>query len=209
MATVKVIVYDCDGVLVDSRRANEVFYNHILKRFGWPPLTPEQLDFVHTSTSREAIDYLFRGRPGREEAQAYQRRVDNRPFIPLTVLEPNLRETLAALQPRYRLAVATNRGRSLALLLEHHRLTHLFDLTLSCLDVPEPKPHPACLNQIIRHFRVAPAEVLYVGDAEVDRRVALRAGVPFVAYKNPGLEARYCLQDHLDLLEVLRQWRGD
>jgi phosphoglycolate phosphatase len=200
---VKVIVYDCDGVLVQSRRANEAFYNHILGRFGMPPLEPEQLDFVQVSTSEGAIDHLFQDTPWLEAAQAYQRNIDNSPFIPLTRLEPHVVETLAALRPRYRTAVATNRGKSLPLLLRHHGLMQLFDLTVSCLDVPKAKPHPACLHKIIRHFRVAPVEVLYIGDAEVDRLVSARAGVQFVAYKNPELPACCHLGDHLDLLRLL------
>ena len=31
------IIYDCDGVLIDSRRSNEAFYNHILAHFGLRP----------------------------------------------------------------------------------------------------------------------------------------------------------------------------
>ena len=68
----RVIIYDCDGVLIDSRESNQAFYNHILDRFGLVPLTEAQLAVVHVSTAQGAIDYLFRGHPSREEAQAYQ-----------------------------------------------------------------------------------------------------------------------------------------
>ncbi len=33
----KVIMYDCDGVLIDSSRANQAFYNHILEHFRRAP----------------------------------------------------------------------------------------------------------------------------------------------------------------------------
>ncbi len=33
----QVIIYDCDGVLIDSRESNRAFYNHILARFGLAP----------------------------------------------------------------------------------------------------------------------------------------------------------------------------
>ncbi|MCX5894085.1 MAG: HAD hydrolase-like protein, partial [Deltaproteobacteria bacterium] len=71
------IIYDCDGVLIDSRRSNEAFYNHILAHFGLPPLTPEQLDLVHASTAQEAIDFLFGGTPRLAAAQDFQRHIDN------------------------------------------------------------------------------------------------------------------------------------
>ena len=40
------IIYDCDGVLVDSSLANQAFYNHILEHFRRAPLTPKQWDCV-------------------------------------------------------------------------------------------------------------------------------------------------------------------
>ncbi len=197
------IIYDCDGVLIDSRRSNETFYNHILTHFGLPPLTPEQLDLVHAATAKEAVDFLFSGTPWLAAAQDFQRRIDNAPFLALIRPEPYIREVLARLRPAYRTAIATNRGKSLPLVLETLELNGLFDLTVSCYDVTHPKPHPECLQKILQHFQVSPDEALYIGDSEVDRLVAKAAGVPLAAYKNPGLQACYHLQDHRDLLKIL------
>ena len=197
------IIYDCDGVLIDSRDANQAFYNHILTRFGLAPLTEAQLDVVHVSTAQGAIDYLFGDHPLREEAQAYQRTINNAPFLPLIRPEPHIREVLQRLRSCCRTAIATNRGKSLPLVLRVAGLEGLFDLTVSAYDVSRPKPHPECLEKILTHFRLPPADALYIGDSQVDREVAGVAGVPFVAYKNPGLKARYHLQDHRGLLSIL------
>jgi HAD superfamily hydrolase (TIGR01509 family) len=190
------IIYDCDGVLVDSREANRAFYNHILDRFGLGPLTEAQLEVVHVSTAFGAIDFLFQGHPGREEAQAYQKTINNDPFLPLIRPEPHIREVLIRLRSRYLTAIATNRGKSLP-------LVDLFDLTVSAYDVTRPKPHPECLVKILTQFRLQPEAALYIGDAALDQEVAAAAGVPFAAYKNPALTARYHLQSHLDLLAIL------
>jgi len=66
-----------------------------------------------------------------------------------------------------------------------------------------PGCHPECLLKILEHFRVAPEEAMYIGDAPVDLLTSRRAGVTFLAYKKPDLEAGYHLQDHLDLLKIL------
>jgi phosphoglycolate phosphatase len=199
----KVIIYDCDGVLIDSRRSNQAFYNHILNRFGLPPLTPEQLEVVHVSTARAAIDFLFRDSPHLDEAQAYQLEIDNAPFLSLIRPEPHVREILAYLRPAYRIAIATNRGKSLPLVLSRLGLEGWFDLTVSCYEVSRPKPHPECLEKVLEHFRAGPREAVYIGDAALDGEVAGAAGVPFAAYKNPGLAADYHLRDHLDLIAIL------
>ena len=203
LAAVKVVIYDCDGVLIDSRRANAAFYNHLLEKFGLGPITPRQLDFVHSSTARESVDFLFKGTPWVAAAQNYQLNIDNRPFLSLLSPEPHIREVLAALRPGYHTAIATNRGKSLPLVLQELGLDVLFELTVSSYDVAKPKPHPECLLKILKHFRAEPREAVYIGDAPVDLLVSRHAGVNFVAYKNPGLKARYHLQDHRELLEIL------
>jgi HAD superfamily hydrolase (TIGR01509 family) len=197
------IIYDCDGVLIDSRRANHAFYNHILAHFGRPPLTPEQLDLVHAATAPQAIHLLFRGAACLAQAQDYQRRLDNAPFLSLIGLEPHIREVLERLHSHAHLAVASNRGKSLVPVLRTLGLDGFFELTIGSSEVSRPKPHPECLRKILGHFRVGPEEALYIGDSEVDRLLAEAAGVPLAAYKNPGLQARYHLQDHLELLPLL------
>jgi phosphoglycolate phosphatase len=200
----QVIIYDCDGVLIDSRESNRAFYNHILARFGLPLLNEEQLEVVHVSTAQGAIDYLFQGHPDLEEAQAYQSTINNDPFLALLRLEPHIREVLAQLRTRYHTAIATNRGKSLPLVLKTLGIDDCFDLTISAYDVIQPKPHPEGLLKILTHFRTAPEAALYIGDAPPDQEVAAIAGVPFAAYKNPELQALYHLQDHRDLLTILR-----
>jgi phosphoglycolate phosphatase len=200
----QVIIYDCDGVLIDSRESNRAFYNHILERFGLGPLTEAQLSVVHVSTARGAIDFLFQDHPRRGDAQAYQQTINNDPFLPLIRLEPHILEVLIRLRSRYLTAIATNRGKSLPSVLGNLGLDDLFDLTVSAYDVTRPKPHPECLEKILTHFRLEPDAALYIGDAALDQEVAAAAGVPFAAYKNPGLQARYHLESHLDLLPLLK-----
>ena len=203
LKAVKVVIYDCDGVLIDSRGSNRAYYNHILERFGLPPLTSAQLDFVQVSTAREAVDFLFQESPFREPAQAYQRDMDNTPFLALLQPEPHIREVLTALRPHYRLAIATNRGKSLPLVLGKFGWEALFDFTVSSYEVSAPKPHPEGLLKILEHFRVEPREACYLGDAAVDQEASSRAGVAFLAYKNQDLPAFHHLRDHRDLLKLL------
>ncbi|MGO9622746.1 MAG: HAD family hydrolase [Desulfobaccales bacterium] len=197
------IIYDCDGVLIDSRRANHAFYNHILAHFGRPPLTSEQLDLVHAATAQEAIDFLFPDAAWRAQAQDYQRHLDNGPFLSLIGLEPHVREVLAQLRSAAHLAVASNRGKSLVQVLRTLGLDGFFEMTVGSSEVSRPKPHPECLRKILAHFRVEPEEALYIGDSEVDQLLTEAAGVPLAAYKNPSLQGRYHLRDHLELLPLL------
>ena len=200
---IKVIVFDCDGVIFDSKEANCAFYNHILDIFGRPPMNEEELEYVHVSTFDEAIQRLFHDDPRSSEALAYCKQMDFEPFIRMTQLEPHLKDLLSELRPIYRTAIATNRGEDLEPALRIFGLEDVFDLIVSALDVTHPKPHPESLQKVIQQFGVRPEEVLYIGDSEVDRKAARGAGVLFAAYKNRKIEADYHIQDFLEVLEHL------
>ena len=82
-------------------------------------------------------------------------------------------------------------------------MTDLFDILVSSNDVERTKPDPECVSIILKHFGMKPDEVLYVGDSDVDRETAARAGTPFAAYRNAPLQADLHLPSHTHLLEVL------
>lgn len=199
----ELIIYDCDGVLVDSHRANEAYYNHILHHFGLPPLKPSSSNLVQSAAAHEVIETLFFGTGLTDEAQAYQASLSNDAFTPLIRLEPYVREVLLKLRTTYRIALVTNRGKSLPDLLARLGLEALFDLVISGLDVKHPKPHPEGLLIALDRFSAKPDGALCVGDSEVDRAMCQRVGVPFVAYRNHALDAAHHVQNHRDLLKLL------
>ena len=59
MTDFKVVAFDCDGVLFDTQEANQAYYNHILRHFGKPEMTPAQFAYAHQHTLHESIAYLF------------------------------------------------------------------------------------------------------------------------------------------------------
>jgi phosphoglycolate phosphatase len=200
---VKVIIYDCDGVLVNSLRANEAYYNHILRHFGLNVLKPSELTLVQTRTAREVIDALFEASGLTNEAQSYQSTLSSDLFAELVEIEQGAREVLAELRKIYRTAMVTNRGKSLDTLLRRHRLNDLFELVVSGLDVKRSKPHPEGLLAVLDYFAITPDEAIYIGDSEVDRQLCEEAAVPFIAYRNKDIDARYRLERHSDIFRVL------
>ncbi|MCX5893957.1 MAG: HAD family hydrolase [Deltaproteobacteria bacterium] len=205
---IKLVAFDCDGVLFDSRQANIAFYNDILARFEQPPMDLEAEDFVHSNTVWESLAYIFRGYPNLKAVLSYCRNFDYSPFIPLMVEEPHLREFLGFLRPAYFTALATNRATTTDAVLSYHRLTDGFDLVVSASDVASPKPHPEAFERILSHFGLTPREAIYIGDSEVDRGFAANAGVPLVAYRNPRLQAAYHLESFAAGPDLLRRLNG-
>lgn len=190
----QLVAFDCDGVLFDSRHANVAYYNAILGHFSRPPLeSPEAVDYVHSHTAAASLAYLFKDHPDLEAVLKFARTLDYHPFIPMMVEEPHLREFLQFLHPLCYTALATNRTTTTQAVLSYHGLAEHFDLVVSALDVVRPKPHPESFHLILEHFGLNPDEAIYIGDSLVDQEFAANAGVPLVAYRNPGLNASYYL----------------
>lgn len=203
---VKLVAFDCDGVLFDSRAANIAFYNSILTHFSRPLLSPEAIDYIHSHTVWESLEYLFRGYPDLETVLDFARNFDYGPFIAMMVEEPHLREFLQFLRRDRYTALATNRTTTTRAVLNYHGLSDGFDLVISAQDVSRPKPHPEAFVRILAHFNLAPFEAIYIGDSRVDEYFAANAGVPFVAYRNSNLKASYYLESFAagpDLIQAL------
>ena len=200
---ISAVIFDCDGVMFDSRLSNIHFYNHLLARFGLPPMTKDKIAYVHMHTADESIRHIFDGTPYTEQAQVYRWEMDYTPFIKSMTVEPGLREVLEFLKPRFGLAVATNRSNTIGRVLEMNGLIEYFDIVVSSMDVENPKPHPESLWKILRFFAIGSRQAVYIGDSPVDFETARAASVPFIAYKNKSLEAAFHLDRMLDLLSIV------
>ncbi len=200
---IKVVVFDCDGVMFDSREANRAFYNHILADFGRKEMTEEELFYVHMHTADDSIAYLFRSRKELESAQQHRLDTDYTLFLPLMIMEPGLKEFLRYLKPKYKVAIATNRTTTMNKLLDIFELKSYFDMVVSALDVANSKPHPESLLKIMDELKVLPQEVIYIGDSELDEKAAYAAGVRLTAYKNKGLTAAYHVDSFHEVIPIL------
>ena len=203
--SIEAVIFDCDGVLVDSRAANAAFYNQILAHFNKEPLTETQLTYVHSQTVYESLAYLFQGDSRLPEAERFWRTMDYGPINKMLTLQPGLVDCLQDLHGRFKTAIATNRTNTMSRLLREFGLADRFDLVVTSLDVERPKPFPDPLFKILAQFKAAPRQSLFVGDSDVDERTARAAGVPFVAYCNPSLAAEHHIQCLKDLRTVLER----
>jgi phosphoglycolate phosphatase len=202
MPDVRVVAFDCDGVLFDTMEANRHYYNHILGHFGRPPMTGDQLRYVHSHTVHQALEHIFEDAALRQAAMEFRRTLDYGQFLKYLTIEPHLIGLLEWTRNRLYTAIATNRTDTMSRLLREFGLTDRFDLVVTSLDVERPKPFPDPLIKILAHFQAGPDQALFVGDSDVDEQTARAAGVPFAAYRNPALAAVY----HIDNLNELKSF---
>ena len=198
----KAVIFDCDGVMFDTVKANTAYYNRVLHHFGKPELTPAQFDFIQMHTVGESISFLFGDNKSIQAAQSYRNRMGYEPFYSLMDIEPHLKPLLKKIGPRFKIAIATNRSDTIGRVLEVHGLDGYFDLVVSALDVARPKPHPDPLLKVTDYFNIRPHQAVYVGDSKLDQQAAQAAGMPLVAYQNRLLTAVAHI-DRLNELEAL------
>ncbi len=204
----KAVIFDCDGVMFDSRTANKNYYNSMLTRFNLPLMTPEQMNYVHMSTADEAVDFIFNGTGLTGEAREYRSNLNYSSFIGDMVIEPGLKELLKELRPDYGLAVATNRSNTIEEVLKSNDLSGFFDIVVSSLDVKKPKPDPESVIKILDYFKIEPEMTYYIGDSIVDCQTAQAAGVVFIAYGNPSLNADYHVSSMKELSQLFKTFPG-
>jgi phosphoglycolate phosphatase len=202
-AKLQVIIFDCDGVLFNSRGSNQFFYNHLLTHFGKGSLSEEDLSYVHMHTVTESVDYLFKDESTRVLANTYRQTLDYTPFLQQMDMEPGLIDFLDFIRPWVKTAICTNRTTTIGPVLKMFQLDSHFDLVVSALDVQRPKPDTESIYKILTFFKVKPENCLYIGDSEVDALTAGSAGVPLVAYKNANLSADLHVRGFLELQNYL------
>jgi len=203
MTPIKVIAFDCDGVMFDSSEANRVYYNRILNHFDKPDMTDEQFAYCHMHTTDESMVYLFSEEKNLDDVFAYRRRLSYDAFMKHMKIEPHLKSLLKKIRPAYGTAVATNRTDTIGRVLKTFDLDGLFDLVVSAMDVTNPKPHPEGLLKILDFFGISPDEALFVGDSALDEQAANAAGVPLAAFGNPSLNARFHIHSFKQLEAII------
>lgn len=189
--TPALVMFDLDGTLVDSAADIAVALNRALADLALPGVSDAQVRtwvgrgasrLVHCALEhqRQPVDRfekLHEALLARFMAR-YQEDVSAR-----STVYPGGRELLAACRAAgIALACVTNKPYAPArALLADLDLLEPFDLLLGGDSLPSKKPHPAPLQHCLRHFGVAPAEALMVGDSRNDVEAARAAGVPCVA----------------------------
>ncbi len=206
--TLKGLIFDCDGVLLNSRKANIYYYNLVLDYFEQPRLTPSEEDFVHMHTVHESLRHVL----GPEEISRIREavaRVDYaRDVMPLSEPEPGIVDLLGRLRDvGLKLAVHTNRSNYAMPNLAYFGLDGFFDPIITAESHP-PKPSPEGVFAILKAWGLPPGEVGFVGDSELDALAAAGARTPFFAYKNSGLTAAVHVDNFYGLAEAVHEYLG-
>lgn len=191
------LIFDCDGVMIDSENANRAFYNIILQALGLPAMTEEQEKFAFMSTARNALLHMIPEKYHDKLEQIIREHVDyTRDILPRIRLMPGFREFIEESNAMgLKLAVDTNRTDfGTQVILQKFDLASFFHPVISCTG-NEPKPSPAGPEKIRAAWQIGPEKILYFGDSYTDMAAAHGANIPFAAFRNKDLQGELHLED--------------
>lgn len=200
----KLIIFDCDGVMFDSKYANQEYYNQLLSHFKRPAMSEEELEHVHIHNVMDSIRHIFRHYPDQnlEEVNAYRMALDYTPFLGHMKMEPDLREFLEETKPRYQLAISTNRTNTMLPILQIFQLQGYFAKVMTAENARRPKPAPDALLEILDYFSFQIDEAIYIGDSIIDREHTANCGMRLIGFKNPELPAEYHVTSFMEILKL-------
>lgn len=192
------VIFDCDGVLIDS----EIIFGRVLGECLIAadfPITIDEAMMLGLGKNRVTLAATVEAQFGRSLPdgffEAMRARVDS-VFKRQLVAIPGIEALLAALPARRCVASNSHLDR-VRQALSLTRLLPLFDPHIfSASQVARGKPAPDLFLFAAQRLGAAPEECLVVEDSAVGVQAAVAAGMPVVGFCGGG----HCLADHAERL---------
>ncbi len=187
---IKAVIFDVDGVLVDSLKANFHFFQDLMDKFGHGFMKLEEYsnyfhlhmrDVIKHSTKLDdevEIDKIWQS--GKNREVPYRHELLGSPEF--------LAETIKNMSESYSLGIATSRTKNYIFTMPHlESLEKYFKISVGYEDTQNHKPHPEPLLLAAEKLGFSPEECVYVGDAETDIIAAKSAGMKSILYSKEKL----------------------
>ena len=182
----KAVLFDLDGVLVNSYDCWFHMLHDAMQEQGKTPVTLEEFD-RRWGQGPEADREVFFPEWSLEELMSfYEKRFSE--YTRWTKQEPGSEMILKHLRNQNKkIAIASNSPTSVVNdLLMQAKLERYPDAVIGVDQVKESKPAPDLLLKALDVLGCQKQDVCYVGDSIYDAEAAETAGIFFVGYKRPG-----------------------
>jgi HAD superfamily hydrolase (TIGR01549 family) len=174
---IKGIIFDCDGVILDSNYVYDKEFIRIGKKYG-ANFTRKDIYSRFGKSPRELMKEVY-GRHYSDNAYDEFIKIISSPnFSRKIKMFKDAKASLKRLKKHYKLFLATG-GVKAALFPIMKRVCHekIFDIILTSDDVHKPSPKTEMIKIILKKYGLGRSEVVYVGDAHSDVHAARTAGV--------------------------------
>ncbi|HLG23800.1 MAG TPA: HAD family phosphatase [Candidatus Nanoarchaeia archaeon] len=198
---VKAVLFDMDGVLVDSVDAWFHVFNDTLSKFGREKLSRKNFENGFGSPIQRDMKVHFKGRTIDEVIKSY-----NQSFVKRKKLVKLFPHSLPVLREmkrkKIKTALITNSSRGIAFaILNHFKLRKYFNAVVTIQDVKNGKPAPDMPLLACRKLKVSPRQSIQVGDTQNDMVAGKKAKCITVGYKTKG---DFTIRKMEEILEIIK-----
>ncbi|MFZ1721725.1 MAG: HAD-IA family hydrolase [Microgenomates group bacterium] len=181
---IKSVLFDVDGVLLDSYDANSKYVSDLNYALGNSPLPKDWYATRYHVSLKDIIMELSESNDQSKLERLYMFAKTEVPYDHTLLKMPEkIEEVLETLSKKYSLGIVTSRiHKSIYGLPQLKKLKEYFETSVGYEDTEQHKPHPAPLLEACRRLNVLPAEAVYVGDAITDVKAAVAAKMPIIHF---------------------------
>ena len=188
-AVLRGMVFDFDGVIVDSHPVHRRTWKKFLESMG-RKVSEQDLHYVLDGRTREDIIRHFFGEIDPETTREYGHRKEQmfRDEAADVQTVKGLETFLTELgKAQLAMAIATSGSRSrVSFLLDRLGLAKSFSVVVTADDVARGKPDPALFSKAAQNLNINPADLMALEDAASGVRAATAAGMKCLGISNNG-----------------------
>jgi HAD superfamily hydrolase (TIGR01509 family) len=212
MKNYKAIIFDMDGVIIDSEPLHELAYVELFNELGYGENHGINFDDYLGRTDKALIeDFVAKHKPSFTVETLSNLKRDR--FLNIMKREEPIFEDLPQLVERlaknYRLAVASGSLHPVIdAVLALKNLRQHFEITVSSSDVARGKPAPDIFLHTAKRLGLAPTDCCVIEDSGAGVCAARAAGIDVIAITNSLPRARLCeatwvVDDYEEIDEML------
>ena len=186
---IKVIIFDLDGVLVDTKLIHFEALNLALKKYNFDKISID--DHIKIFDGLPTIEKLKLLQKTKKLPKKFFSKIQKfKQKITSEILKRKIKKNnkiikiMRNLHNKYKIVVATNAVNStLNICLNKLGIEKYIDFKLSNEDINEPKPNPEIYLRIFINFGIYPSEALIIEDSHYGREAAISSGAKLLPIK--------------------------
>jgi len=211
---IKAVIFDLDGVLVDTEIEHEKAFKQVLSEFNITILHQDYKHYFFGKTDKEGFLDIFRKKGIRkyniEECVEKKREIFLKLLNGISVFKGVI-ELLDKLKEKYKLALASNSPKiEVEKIINLKSIKKYFEVITSVDDVIKPKPDPEIYLKTAEKLKVSIEECIVIEDSVFGVGAGKRAGMTVIAIANTEpkkklKEADFVVENLNEVNEIIKK----
>lgn len=209
---IKTIIFDFDGVLIDTEKKGVIDNYNFLKINGIECPNLEELKELVGTTDIKNYEYISKvlSIDINEAKLTLEKYIEKNPYT-IELFFEGTKGILKCLNKKYSLIIASNSPMEfIRKMITEYGIEDYFYKIYSCRDMVAPKPSPEIYNYIVSSCGLNKDECIVVEDSLIGVEAALKADIKVIGKEDDFLnislsKANYLIKDLKELPDLLRR----